>query len=412
MKKTMKAPFHVVAILLILLLGYNVQGQEAKKTYTYDVAAFYWPAYHPDSRFKEINVFPDGKGEWEAVYKATPKFAGHTVPRVPLWGYEDETNPVLMEKKIKTAVKYGINVMIFDWYWYDSKPFLEEALNKGFLKAKNRRDMRFSLMWANHDHSSYLDPANPDKSKIYWHGGVSREIFEGMVEHIIKDYFKQPNYYKLNGEPVFSIYELSTFINGIGGSEKARAALDYFRKKTKEAGLPDLHLQAILWGNIPSALKDVPGDPIETQNSALEYFGFKSMTNYQWCHLVQPSGDYVPWGEKAIKKWVEWDSSFQVPYCPHVSIGWDNNPRFPDKKQDLIINSKPEYFRMFLQKAKEYIDRHPEQPKFITINAWNEWAENSYLEPDNIYGYGYLDAVKKVFADDKAKTKHAFSPHK
>lgn len=182
----------------------------------YDVAAFYWPAYHHDSRFKEINVFQDGKGEWEAIYKAKPKFKGHQVPKVPLWGYQDESNPEVMAKKIETGVKYGVNVMIFDWYWYDKKPFLEDALNKGFLGAKNCTDMKFYLMWANHDHSSYLDHTNPDKTKIYWYGGIDRTVFEGMIEHIIQDYFKQPNYYTINGEPVFSIYEISTFINGLG----------------------------------------------------------------------------------------------------------------------------------------------------------------------------------------------------
>ena len=400
MKKICISTFGAVVTVLILLFAPDIQGQEMKGSGKYDVAAFYWPAYHPDPRFRDINVFPDGKGEWEAIYKAKPKFAGHEVPKVPLWGYQDETDPVVMEEKISAAVTHGINVMIFDWYWYDNKPFLEDALDKGFLKARNCNAMRFSLMWANHDHSSYLDPSNPDKSKIYWYGGVDRKIFEGMVDHIIKDYFKQPNYYKINGEPVFSIYELSTFIKGIGGAEKAKAALDYFREKTKAAGFPDLHLQAILWGNIPSTLKDVPGDPIQTQSATLEYFGFKSMTNYQWCHFVRPSGDYMAWGEKAMEKWAEWETTFKIPYCPHVSIGWDSNPRFPDKLQDLIVNNKPEYFKMFLEKAKEYIDKHPNQPRLITINAWNEWAEGSYLEPDVTHGMSYLEAVKEVFEDN------------
>lgn len=394
-------PFFVISIFLTFLI--SCTSKEKNKTYKtnkYDVAAFYWPAYHPDSRFEEIGVFPDKKGEWEAIYKAKPKFKEHEVPKVPLWGYEDETDPVVMQKKISTALKYGVNVMIFDWYWYDNKPFLEDALNEGFLKASNSTDMRFSLMWANHNHNSYLDPANPDKSKIYWYGGVDRDVFEEMIDHIINDYFKKSNYYKINGEPVFNIYELSTFINGIGGSEKAKDALDYFRKKTKEAGFPGLHLQAILWESIPSNLNDVPGDPIATQNSILEYFGFKSITNYQWCHLVYPRGNYLPWGDKAISKWAEWDKTFSIPYFPHVSIGWDSNPRFPIQKQDLIVNNKPEYFELFLRKAKEYIDKHPNQPKLITINAWNEWAEGSYLEPDKKNEYKYLEAVKKTFLDN------------
>tara|TARA_R110002050_G_scaffold286468_3_gene436930 strand:+ start:16671 stop:17870 length:1200 start_codon:yes stop_codon:yes gene_type:complete len=396
--KLTKIVVHPFFTILIFAISFNVNGQnKTRKTNTYDVAAFYWPAYHPDARFNDIGVFPDGKGEWEAVYKAKPKFEGHLVPNIPLWGYEDETNPIVMEKKIKTAVKYGVNVMIFDWYWYDNKPFLEGTLNEGFLKAENSTDMRFSLMWANHNHNSYLDPANPDKNKIYWKGEINRDVFDTMIEHIINDYFKKPNYYKIDGEPVFSIYELSTFINGLGGSEQAKEALDYFEKKTKEAGFPGLHLQAILWGNIPSNLNDVPGDPIATQNSTVSYFGFKSMTNYQWCHLVAPSGDYMPWGEKATAKWTEWDTNFTIPYFPHVSIGWDSNPRFPVAKQDLIVNNKPEYFEIYLRKAKKYVDDHPNQPKLITINAWNEWAEGSYLEPDKRNGYRYLKAVKKVF---------------
>ena len=393
--------FVYVIIAHLCVVCFSAEGQRqvqtAKPTFNYDVAACYWPAYHPDPRFKEINVFPDGKGEWEAIYKAKPKFAGHEVPKVPRWGYTNEADPTVMEKKIATALDYGVNVMIFDWYWYGDRPFLEDALNKGFLKAKNSTDMKFYLMWANHDHTSYLDPSNPDKSTIYWTGGVDRKIFDGMIDHIINDYFKQPNYYTIKGEPVLSIYELSTFINGMGGSEKAKAAIDYFRKKTIEAGFSGLHLQAILWGNIPSTLSDVPGDAVQTQNTTVEYFGFSSMTNYQWCHFVRPSGDYIPWAEEAMAKWAEWDTTFTIPYCPHVSIGWDSNPRFPIKKQELIVNNKPQYFQQYLQKAKEYIDQHPGQPRLITINAWNEWAEGSYLEPDRKNGFGYLEAVRNVF---------------
>ena len=104
-----------LTVLQVTLLASPDANAQVKPANRYDVAAYYWPAYHPDARFKDVGVFPDQKGEWEAVYKAKPKFDGHEVPKVPLWGYEDETSPVVMEKKIATAVKYGVNVMIFDW---------------------------------------------------------------------------------------------------------------------------------------------------------------------------------------------------------------------------------------------------------------------------------------------------------
>lgn len=392
-----------LTLLCMLLLSTGTFGQEANSRRVgksqYDVAAFYWPAYHPAERFKEIAVFPDGKGEWEAVYKAKPKFTGEQLPKVPLWGYLDESDPKVMQQKIEAATSHGVNTFIFDWYWYAGKPFLEECLNNGFFKASNNQKMKFYLMWANHDHNSYLDPANPDKSKIYWRGGVDSLTFVKMVDHVIHDYFKKPNYYKIDGKPVFSIYELGTFIKGIGGTAKAREALDILRKKTIAAGFPGLHLQAIVWGQIPKSLDGVPADQVKTQNDALIYLGFNSMTNYQWIHYtnIAPREDYTGWAKKGIAKWAEYDTTFTIPYFPQVSIGWDNNPRFPDKVQHAVVNCTPASFKVALREAKQYLDHHPKQPKLVTINAWNEWAEGSYLEPDTTFRYGYLEAVREVF---------------
>jgi len=392
-----------LTLLVLLIFSLQSKSQIGKEksglAREYDVAAFYWPAYHPAERFREIAVFPDGKGEWEAIYKSKPKFRGEQLPKVPLWGYQDESDPRVMGQKIDAATAHGVNTFIFDWYWYTGKPYLEECLNNGFLKAANNRKMKFCLMWANHDHNSYLDPANPDKNKIYWRGGVDSLTFVTMIDHLIRDYFKQPNYFKMDGMPVFSIYELGTFIKGIGGTEKAREALEIFRQKTKAAGFPGLHLQAIVWGQIPKSLDGVPSDQVKTQDGVLRYLGFNSMTNYQWIHYtnIAEQEDYAGWAQKGIAKWAEYDSTFTIPYFPQVSIGWDNNPRFPDKVQHAVVNTTPELFREALQEAKKYLEQHPGRHKLVTINAWNEWAEGSYLEPDTTNKFGYLEAVREVF---------------
>ena len=102
---------------------------------TYDVAAYIWPAYtgkEPRTRM----FWPDGIGEWQTVKKATAKYEGHTWPRRPLWGYEDEADPRVMEKQIREAVTHGVNVFIYDWYWFDRRPFLEHCLNEGFWARK------------------------------------------------------------------------------------------------------------------------------------------------------------------------------------------------------------------------------------------------------------------------------------
>lgn len=383
--------------LFVFLLVFCASAFAQQK---YDVAAYVWPAYHDEPRFKqEMNIFHDGKGEWEAVYKAKPKFEGHRQPRVPLWGYLDEADPKVQEKVIDTALKYGVNTFIFDWYWYDDKPFLEGVLNNGFLKAKNNEKMKFYLMWANHTHTTYIDPNESDKSKVYWQGEVTADIFDRFTDHIIKDYFSCPNYYKIDGKPVFAIYELGTFINGLGGMKEAKLALDKFKDKCVKAGLKGVHLQAILWGALPATISATPRDKTETQENTVKYLGFESLTNYQWCHFIPTNQDYASWGEQAVAKYKEFDENFSIPYFPHVSIDWDPNPRYPGAAQPAVSGVTPEKLERFLYKAKQYADEHPNQRPLITINAWNEWAEGSSLEPDTLYKYGYLEAVKRVFKD-------------
>ena len=86
-----------------------------------------------------------------------------------------------------------------------------------------------------------------------------------------------------------------------------------------------------------------------------------------------------------------------VPYFPHVSIGWDNNPRFKEFSWGVCKNNTPENFEQALRMAKDFADKT--DVSLITVNSWNEWTESSYLLPDNVYGYGYLEAIKKVFKE-------------
>lgn len=127
--------------------------------------------------------------------------------------------------------------------------------------------------------------------------------------------------------------------------------------------------------------------------------GVNSVTKYNWGWPFEE--DYVSWGTKAMQRREQWTQaldSLGVPFFPNASIGWDDSPRFPNKKADEIVhyNDSPESFAAFLQKTKEYVDQRPGRPKLITINSWNEWVEGSYLLPDMKNGFGYLNAVKQV----------------
>ena len=397
--------FRIAAKLLTLLCALlttacasqDAADSTAPKKQNYDIAAYYWPAYHPEPRWAELGVFGDGKGEWQNVYEAKPKHKGHDQPRVPLLGYEDESDPAVMAKKIDIATSHGVNVMIFDWYWFEDKPFLENALDRGFLGAPNSEKMKFFLMWANHDvNLTWNNKVAKKSEKVFWRGGVSYEVFTHIADRVVAKYFKQPNYYKIDGKPVFSIYEINTFIKGIGGVENAKKALDYLRKKADEAGT-GVHIQTMAW-NLPRGLQGIPGDPVPTSDKISTFLGIDSYTSYQWVHYKAPKGEHKDWMNFNIVNWDKLAVS-KIPYYCHVSIGWDNNPRFP-QEISYVKNSTPEDFEYALRKAKEWTDKHHKETKLITVNSWNEWTEGSYLEPDKTNGYKMLEAVKRVFGEE------------
>lgn len=210
----------------------------------YDIAAYVWPSYTGDEPRARM-FWPEGNGEWETVRKATAKCAGHTWPRRPLWGYPNESDPYVMQMQIDAAADHGVNVFIYDWYWYDGRPFLEQCLNNGYLKARNNQRVKFYLMWANHDVVNLWDKriAHVNDGNVVWRAAVDRDEFERIADRLIEMYFKHPNYYTIDGKPVFMIYDQQNLLHGLGGMDAAREAFDWFRERAVRAGLPGLHLQ-------------------------------------------------------------------------------------------------------------------------------------------------------------------------
>ena len=359
----------------------------------YDIAAYIWPSY-TGTETRSLIFWPDGEGEWQTVRRATPKFEGHRLPRIPQLGYKDEALPETMEEQIDLASSHGVNVFIYDWYWYDRRPFLEQCLDDGFLKAKNRGKMSFYLMWANHDAGYTWDKRIAGGRDVpVWLGAVDRVQFDIVCDRVIKLYFSQPEYYRIDGKPVFAIYDIDNLINGLGGIEQTRQALDAFRKKTEKACGKGLHLQLILWGERVHNISGVDGDHMYSSEIA-RTLGFDSATNYQFVHFTNIDRDYNDVMKDVVIEWEKF-SSFGVTYYPHVSVGWDNNPRFNMFRPGILRDNTPENIEKALVAARNFADRHGVD--LITVNSWNEWTEMSYLLPDDVYGTGYLDAVKRVF---------------
>ncbi len=370
------------------------------------VLAYYFPQYHQDP----CNDALHGSGwtEWDLLRAAKPRYPGHAQPKIPAWGEFDESDPAWAAREIDLAADHGITGFVYDWYWYNGRPFLEAGLERGFLQAPNRARLKFALMWANHDWIQ-LFPASPDaQCPVLMPGATNRTSFDAQVEYLLEHYFHQPNYLTLEGAPYFSIYELGTFIAGMGGLEPARDALETFRRRVREAGFPDLHLNAVVWG-----VSVLPGEvKLENTEEVVRSLGFSSLTSYAWVHHYPPNtvsfprGSYRDAAQHNFAAWEDYGPRFKLPYHPNVSMGWDPSPR---TQQDapyeqhgypwhaVLEGNTPQAFREALEQAKSFMARSGVTQPILTLNAWNEWTEGSYLLPDTLHGTAYLEALREVF---------------
>jgi hypothetical protein len=396
----LRAALGLGAVALVLCAAEPPAAPPAPRA-SYDVAAFIWPSYHPDDRAKIF--WPMGIGEWETVLSNKPKYEGHEQPRRPLWGYVNEADPYVMQMQIDAAADHGVNVFIYDWYWYDDLPFLEGCLNDGYLKARNNHRVKFYLMWANHDVNLMWDKRNADDSAkrknkaVIWRGGVNFEEFQKIARRTIERYFSQPTYYKVGGKPAYMIYDLATFVRDIGGAGRAKEALAWFRAETVKAGFPGLELQVSMRRERRGAITGVGSDGTGTQRGMIDQLGIDALTHYQFVHFVDMNREYPAALKDVLAEWSAISRDYRQPYYPHVSVGWDSSPRTMTHVGAVVKSNTPENFEKALRAAKDYVDAHPGQAPLITINSWNEWTETSYLQPCDRHGYGYLQAVKRVF---------------
>jgi len=405
------------SLLALLLVCINIccwcQVSKEKK---YEVAVYYFPNYHVDS----INEKWHGKGwtEWDLVKLAKPRFSGHLQPKIPLWGYFDEANPKWASKEIDAAADNGIDVFIYDWYWYkETGQYLQEGLEKGFLQAPNNKRLKFALMWANHDWMNIHPTPYTNFQEKQTDGRVNEGLWDTITTYVVEHYFKQPNYWKIDGKPYFSIFLTAHFIEGFGSIEKAKEMMQLFEDKVKKAGFPGLYLNCIDQGITDNQLQQGLHDST-TALDALHTLHASSVTSYNFLYAFDlskagfPTASYQQAVDANVAYWkTESKQLDDINYFPNVTMGWDVTPRLiqSDKFDSFkgypwvpVFNgdNTPEAFRSALVKAKQFLDSSNMRHKIVILNAWNEWTEGSYLLPEKRTGTKYLEAIKNVFGEN------------
>ena len=421
MKKTLLK----LGYLLLLTLFVGITGAEAKKNQKQapvyrlpddletlvgdpallqkpeglEVAAYVFPNYHASALHNKI--YAPGWTEYNLIRSARPWFEGHQQPRTPLLGELDESLPSTWEVYNKLCKQSGIDVLLWDWYWYDGKPCLHEALEEGFLEAKNTNDVKFACMWTNHPWYILYPTKQTNGQNAYPPSfdapDFSYEEAFRSLSYIVTRYFNQSNYWKIDGKPVICIWDARRLEQKLGqeGVRKLFTELREFARKQGHAGI-HFHITGFSSANMKATGYNTVGS-----YNPLDWIAGRFQPN----EIELP--DYgVAAADVAYKLWPEHHRDFDIPYVPAIGAGWDSTPRYVkpsvrpskgDRKAwpgcTIFVNESPAAFKAFVQSSFAYLNRHPEVPRFVTIACFNEWSEGHYLLPDNRFGYGMLNAL-------------------
>lgn len=361
--------------------------------------AFYLPQFHPIPE----NDLWWGKGftEWTNVTKAVPLFKGHYQPHYPAdLGYYDLRVPEVREAQANMAKEYGLEGFIYYHYWFGNGKKLLERPFQEVLKS-GKPDFPFCLCWAN------------ETWRGAWFGEFNNQTlieqtYPGKQDYIDHFYyllaaFKDDRYIKVNGKPLFNVYMPEELPN-------AKEFTDIFKELAIKEGLPGIFMVASRvpedWDPIVHGFDGVIGSEIATiryrnlkKDKIKHYYTKKKIRN--GINKIMPEILKLKSDNPAIVEYAEivdkliTDKIFNFDYYPCAIPNWDNTAR--SRHNGLVFNnSTPEIFGNHLFKAANKVVHLPPERQFIFIKSWNEWAEGNYLEPDQKYGFQYLEQLKKI----------------
>lgn len=348
------------------------------------VIAFYLPQFHP---IPENDAWW-GKGftEWTNVSKAAPNFVEHYQPHIPgELGYYDLRLPEVQEQQVALAKKYGIYGFCFYYYWFHGKRLLERPIDQ--YLANPHLDLPFCLCWANENWTRRWDGAEHDIL-------IAQEYNEEQYGYFIRDvsvHFSDPRYIRVDGKPMLLVYRVSLMPD-------AQNAAEIWRSECRRLGIGEIYLVAVQSFGIT--------DP--------RPFGFDAAVEFPPSHLgeAEISRNAVKITNPNFKGKI-FDFNIAAnsmlnkkhgnyTYFKAVMPSWDNTAR---KQNDahIFINASPTNYQAWLEKVVSHSQRTlAEDKRFVFVNAWNEWAEGTHLEPDRRHGYAYLQATANAITKKRS----------
>jgi hypothetical protein len=337
--------------------------------------AFYLPQYHVIT--ENSAWWGEGFTDWTNVRRAKPLFEGHDQPRVPTGlGYYDLSEVETLRRQVELARAADIDAFCIYFYWFDGRRLLERPLE---LYRTSGIDFPYCLCWANEAWTRRWDGKDADVLMPQSYGvDFARDVFADLVLH-----FKQPNYLMMDGRPILVVHRADQIPD-------VRPTTDVWRRLAREHGLPGIYLIAAetkpgsdprYWGF--DALAEFPPVGSNTLGSALAGPRRQLVRSFRGRLLSY---------ERLSQRFI---SRQQPVFELHrgVTPGWDNTPR-RGNRATIYVGSSPRAYARWLAAARSDEARRRGNRGLVFVNAWNEWAEGAYLEPDQSFGSAYLEATR------------------
>lgn len=340
--------------------------------------AFYLPQFHPIPENDEW--WGKGFTEWTNVRPTRPMMPGHHQPHIPgELGYYDLRDREVQRRQIELARLYGVEAFCFYFYWFAGKRLLEQPI-RNYLEDETL-DLPFLLCWANENWSRRWDGREDDVLMAQQH---SPEDDLAFIEYVA-EYLRDPRYLRIGGKPVLLVYRPNLLPAPAETTER-------WRTWCRENGIGEIYL-----AYTQSFESHDPAD-----------YGFDAATEFPPNNSDVPlikeprasvdfKGQVFDWSALARRSY----SYAMPPYALHrgVNPSWDNTAR-RRANGTVLVNNTPALFtrwttHAFRDTAARFSD--PEQ-RLVFVNAWNEWGEGAHLEPDNVFGYAWLEGVRVAHA--------------
>ena len=357
--------------------------------------AFYLPQFHT---FKENDEWW-GKGftEWTNTRKSKPRFIGHYQPREPHddIGYYDLADWRVMKRQAELAKQHGIYGFCFYNYWFSGKRLMEKPLDQ-FLEHPEI-DIRFCMCWANENWTRRWDGENDQVL-------IKQDYEDDSVQYIadLKKFIDDPRYIRVDGKPVVMIYRPSLLPN-------ASRTFARWREWARRNGIGEIEIWAQRGCASIRKSAMVADADAEVEFPPNGTADVESVNNPEGLLSVKPGDAMLPTYASLVanvlngKATVE-GFSHRTYRC--ITLGWDNASRRAKEFYALYGFSLPLYYQWLRYLIRETRRKHDREDRFLFINAWNEWAEGTYLEPDRKFGYSAINVTSRAIFDLPLGTVH------